>query len=57
VTMSYITLLLPFGALAFGAVIYDERVTVAAIGGALLVASGLVIAQWPRRQVVLAEAS
>jgi drug/metabolite transporter (DMT)-like permease len=57
VTMSYITLLLPFGALAFGAAIYDERVTVAAIGGALLVASGLVIAQWPRRQVVLAEAS
>jgi drug/metabolite transporter (DMT)-like permease len=57
VTMSYITLLLPFGALAFGAAIYDERVTVAALGGALLVASGLVIAQWPRRQVVLAEAS
>jgi drug/metabolite transporter (DMT)-like permease len=56
VTMSYITLLLPFGALAFGAALYDERVTVAALAGALLVASGLVIAQWPRRQVVLAEA-
>lgn len=25
VTMSYITLLLPFGALAFGALLYDER--------------------------------
>jgi DME family drug/metabolite transporter len=52
VTMSYITLLLPFGALAFGAALYDERVTAAAVAGALLVASGLVIAQWPRRQVV-----
>jgi drug/metabolite transporter (DMT)-like permease len=49
VTVSYITLLLPFGALAFGAALYDERVTVAALGGALLVASGLLIAQWPRR--------
>jgi drug/metabolite transporter (DMT)-like permease len=49
VTVSYITLLLPFGALAFGAAIYDEHVTLAAIGGALLVASGLLIAQWPRR--------
>ena len=46
VTVSYITLLLPFGALAFGAALYDERVTIAALGGAMLVASGLVIAQW-----------
>jgi drug/metabolite transporter (DMT)-like permease len=46
VTVSYITLLLPFGALAFGAALYDERVTIAALGGATLVASGLVIAQW-----------
>jgi drug/metabolite transporter (DMT)-like permease len=52
VTVSYITLLLPFGALAFGAALYDERVTVAAIGGALLVATGLLIAQWPRRVAV-----
>lgn len=51
VTMSYIALLLPFGALAFGAALYDERVTAAAVGGALLVASGLLIAQWPRRAV------
>jgi drug/metabolite transporter (DMT)-like permease len=57
VTMSYITLLLPFGALAFGAALYDERVTVAALAGALLVASGLVIAQWPRRRAVAAPAS
>jgi drug/metabolite transporter (DMT)-like permease len=54
VTVSYITLLLPFGALAFGAALYDEHVTLAAAGGALLVASGLLIAQWPRRQPVVA---
>ena len=50
VTMSYITLMLPFGALAFGAAIYDERVTAAAVAGAALVAGGLLIAQWPRRR-------
>ena len=44
VTVSYITLLLPFGALAFGAALYDERITVVAVGGALLVASGLAVA-------------
>jgi drug/metabolite transporter (DMT)-like permease len=44
VTVSYVTLLLPFGALAFGAALYDERITVAAVGGALLVASGLAVA-------------
>jgi drug/metabolite transporter (DMT)-like permease len=52
VTVSYITLLLPFGALAFGAALYDEHVTLAAVGGALLVATGLLIAQWPRRVAV-----
>lgn len=54
VTVSYITLLLPFGALAFGAAVYGETVTVAAVGGALLVATGLLIAQWPRRRVAVA---
>jgi drug/metabolite transporter (DMT)-like permease len=52
VTMSYITLLLPFGALAFGAALYDEPVTLPALAGAALVASGLLVAQWrvrPRR--------
>jgi len=44
VTMSYITLLLPFGALVFGAVLYDEAITAAAIGGAVLVAGGLTVA-------------
>ena len=54
VTMSYITLLLPFGALAFGAALYDERITLAAVAGALLVAAGLAIAQWPRRRAAVA---
>ncbi len=44
VTVSYITLLLPFGALVFGAVLYDEAITVAAVGGAVLVAGGLTVA-------------
>ena len=48
VTMSYITLLLPFGALVFGAALYDERVTLppwrrrAGRGRAR-------VAQWPAR--------
>ncbi len=54
VTMSYITLLLPFGALVFGAALYDEHITAAALGGAALVAGGLLIAQWPRRRAVAA---
>ena len=49
VTMSYITLLLPFGALAFGAALYHEPVTLPAVGGAALVACGLLVAQWPAR--------
>jgi drug/metabolite transporter (DMT)-like permease len=52
VTVSYITLLLPFGALAFGAALYDERITVAALAGAGLVAGGLLVAQWPARRAV-----
>jgi drug/metabolite transporter (DMT)-like permease len=43
VTVSYITLLLPFGALVFGATLYDERITAAAVGGAALVAAGLAV--------------
>ena len=46
VTVSYITLLLPFGALAFGAALYDEPVTLPAVAGAALVAGGLAVAQW-----------
>jgi drug/metabolite transporter (DMT)-like permease len=52
VTVSYITLLLPFGALAFGAALYDERITLPAAGGAALVAAGLLVAQWPARRAV-----
>ena len=50
VTMSYITLLLPFGALAFGAALYGEPVTLPAVAGAALVACGLLVAQWPSRR-------
>jgi drug/metabolite transporter (DMT)-like permease len=52
VTISYITLLFPFGALVFGAVIDNEAITVAAAVGAALVAGGLVVAQArPRRRM------
>jgi drug/metabolite transporter (DMT)-like permease len=46
---SYLAMLLPFGALIFGATIYDERITARAVGGAALVATGLLIAQTQRR--------
>ena len=49
VTTSFISVLLPFGALAFGALLEDEIVTSAALGGAALVALGIAVAQWPRR--------
>jgi drug/metabolite transporter (DMT)-like permease len=45
VTMSFISLLLPFGALAFGALLEDEPVTGAAVAGAALVAGGILVAQ------------
>lgn len=45
VTLSYIPLLLPFGALSFGALLYGERLTLPALGGAALVAAGLVVAR------------
>jgi drug/metabolite transporter (DMT)-like permease len=57
VTVSYITLLLPFGALAFGAALYDEPVTLPAVAGAALVAGGLAVAQWrigPRQRATAA---
>jgi drug/metabolite transporter (DMT)-like permease len=58
VTVSYVTLLLPFGALAFGAALYDEAVTLPALAGAALVAAGLAVAQWrPRRRAVPAAES
>jgi drug/metabolite transporter (DMT)-like permease len=47
VTMSFIALLLPFGALVFGALVYGEPLTAAELGGAALVAAGILVAQWP----------
>jgi drug/metabolite transporter (DMT)-like permease len=46
---SFLAMLLPFGALIFGALLYDESITPRAVGGAVLVAAGLAIAQWSRR--------
>jgi drug/metabolite transporter (DMT)-like permease len=47
--MGFLAMILPFGALLFGALLYDESITARAIAGAALVATGLLIAQWPRR--------
>lgn len=47
--ISFLAMLLPFGALLFGAALYDESITVRAVAGAALVATGLGIAQWSRR--------
>jgi drug/metabolite transporter (DMT)-like permease len=49
VTISFVSVLLPFGALAFGALLADEVITSTAIAGAALVAVGIAVAQWPRR--------
>ena len=49
VTTSLISVLLPFGALGFGALLSDEVVTSTAIAGAALVAVGIAVAQWPQR--------
>ena len=47
--VGFLAMLLPFGALVFGALLYDESITPRAVGGAALVATGLLIAQWSRR--------
>jgi drug/metabolite transporter (DMT)-like permease len=47
--IAFLAMLLPFGALMFGALLYDESITPRAVGGAALVAAGLGIAQWSRR--------
>jgi drug/metabolite transporter (DMT)-like permease len=47
---SFLAMLLPFGALLFGAALYSEAITIRALGGAVLVAAGLLVAQpAPRR--------
>jgi drug/metabolite transporter (DMT)-like permease len=47
VTMSFLSLMLPFGALAFGALIEGEPLTLAELLGAALVAAGIAVAQLP----------
>jgi drug/metabolite transporter (DMT)-like permease len=42
---SFIALLIPFGALTFGAVLYDESITLRAVAGAVLVVAGLAVAR------------
>jgi drug/metabolite transporter (DMT)-like permease len=46
VTVSFISMIIPFGALALGALIRDEEVTVLAVAGALLVVLGIAVAQF-----------
>jgi drug/metabolite transporter (DMT)-like permease len=53
--VGFLAMLLPFGALIFGALLYDEPITARAVGGAALVATGLAIAQWSRRSRAEAE--
>lgn len=58
VTMSYLPLILPFGALLFGWALEDEALTATAFAGAALVAGGLAITQrspgwqWRSRRAV-----
>lgn len=50
IPMSYLPLVLPFGALVFGWALYDEPITSASVAGAALVAAGLLVAQARRRR-------
>ncbi len=50
VTVSFISLVIPFGALALGALVRGERVTGLAVAGAALVAGGIAVAQLPIRR-------
>jgi drug/metabolite transporter (DMT)-like permease len=50
VTVSFISMIIPFGALALGALFRDETVTVLALFGALLVVAGIAVAQFPLRR-------
>ena len=53
-TTSFISLIIPFGALALGALVRDEQITAAAVGGAALVASGIAVALLPIKPKVRA---
>lgn len=46
VTTSFISMIIPFGALALGAILRDEPVTALAVVGAMLVVAGIVVAQF-----------
>jgi drug/metabolite transporter (DMT)-like permease len=50
VTTSFISLVIPFGALALGAIVRGEKVTALAVAGAVLVAGGIAVAQLPIRR-------
>ena len=50
VTVSFIAMIIPFGALALGARSGTRRVTALAVGGALLVVAGIAVAQFPMRE-------
>lgn len=54
VTVSFISMVIPFGALALGALLRHERVTAVAGFGALLVVAGIAVAQFPLRRRVTA---
>lgn len=45
VRMSFLPLLLPFGALVFGATLYDEALTAPAVAGAALVGAGILLSR------------
>jgi drug/metabolite transporter (DMT)-like permease len=53
-TTSFISLIIPFGALALGALVRDEQITAAAVGGAALVAGGIAVALLPVKPKVRA---
>jgi drug/metabolite transporter (DMT)-like permease len=53
-TVSFISLVIPFGALALGALVRDEQITAVAVGGAALVAAGIAVALLPIRPKVRA---
>jgi len=50
VTTSFISLVIPFGALALGAIVRGEKLTAPAVAGAVLVAGGIAVAQLPIRR-------
>ena len=51
VTVSFISMIIPFGALVLGALFRDETVTTLAVAGALFVVAGIGVAQFPVRRL------